>query len=160
MRFMASISLLALVVPSRALPQDRSPWTLSALAGASSYDLAGTGTTFAAAAYAAWQWKPAIVVEPGVTYFHYQYATILFPEISVQAMVPRGPARPYLGIGAGQSVTVDGSGGRHLSLHASLGLRVPVGHTWGMRGELRVRSPQQWGAVTSDWMFGVMHRLR
>ena len=152
--------LLALVASSSTVGQGRSPWSLSLLAGASSYDLSGTGTTFAAAGHVAWQWKPALVLEPGVTYFHYRYATILFPEVSLQAMVPRGPVRPYFGVGAGQTIVVDGGGGRHLSLHTTLGLRVPVVRdTWGIRGELRVRSPQQWGAVTADWMFGLTRRF-
>ena len=154
-------SLLVLGVSCSAAAQSPSRWTFSLLAGPSSYDLAGTGTTFAAAGHAAWQWKPALALEPGLTYFHYRYATILFPEVSLQAVVPSGPFRPYFGVGAGQTLTVDGSGGRHLSLHATLGLRVPVvGNTWGGRGELRVRSPQQWGAVTADWMFGLTFRPR
>jgi len=38
-------------------------------------------------------------------------------------------------------------------------LRVEPGPLWGFRGELRVRSPQQWGAVTADYTFGITRRL-
>lgn len=164
MRTLLLLAVLSVAIRCEAPAQAPGSWVLTALAGPSSYDLSGVGTTFAAAVHFGWQWKRALVIEPGITYFHYEeqfgrQTTILFPELSVQAMVPGGLMRPYIGIGAGRSVVLQ-SPADHLSLHAVPGLRVPVGQAWGLRGELRVRSPHQWGAVTADYMFGLSRRLR
>ena len=143
--------------------QQPSRWAVSLLAGPSSYDLSGVGTAPAVAVGLAWQWTPALVVEPGLTYFRYdpQFGskiTYLFPELSLQLMVPRGPIRPYLGAGAGRSVVLNRPGD-HLSVHATVGARVPVTSNWMARGEVRARSPHQWGASMVDIMFGLTWRL-
>jgi hypothetical protein len=167
MRLPFCSALLLAIAPSFAAAQTGDVWTASLMAGPSSYDLDGTGTSFAAAMHVAYQWEPAIVVEAGMTYFRYRdpYNPILFPEFSVQFGIPRGPLRPYLGAGMGLTVipgeTIIGENSSvHRSLHGVAGMRVLVGGGWGVRGELRVRSPQQWGAVTSDVMFGVTRRFR
>ncbi len=154
-----TITAVALLVgvATQANAQDRSRAILNLLAGPSSYDLAGTGTSLAVAGHFTWFWLPALALEPGVTYFAYNsYATLVFPELSVQAAVPRGPFRPYLGGGVGLTIPASGGGGTHRSLHAVVGVRVPVGATgWLLRAEFRPRSPQQWGSVTADLMFGL-----
>jgi hypothetical protein len=112
-----------------------------------------------------WFAAPAVVVEPGLTYLSYKEfsrrATYIFPEVSVQVGVPGGPLRPYFGIGPGLGVRVSGSGDTHLSLHAVLGLRVPLAHKWSIRGELRVRGLlyQQDILGTADFMFGLSRRI-
>lgn len=162
---MILFSFLLAAAPQVASAQNRPTYTVSLLAGPSSYDLSGTGTTFAAAGEFTWHWLPALVLEPGITYFSYDTqfggrTTILFPELSLQARVPRGPVRPYVGAGIGLSLSVAGGGGTHRSLHAVAGLGVGALSSWSFRGELRVRSPQQWGAVTADYMFGLSRALR
>ena len=167
MRVRSCVVLLLALAPSIARSQGGASWTASFMAGPSSYDLSGTGTSFAAAIHMAWQVTPVVMLEPGITYFRYlePYHPILFPEVSAQIGVPGGPVRPYLGAGVGLTIvpgeTVIGeNASTHRSLHAVAGLRVSAGQGWGIRGELRVRSPQQWGAVTSDVMFGITKRLR
>ena len=156
MRTMTLVALLA-ALGSSAEAQHRPTAAVNLLAGPSSYDLAGTGTSLAVAGHLTWFWQPAIAIEPGITYFTYNsYSTLVFPELSVQAGVPGGPFRPYLGGGIGLTVPTSGGGGTHRSLHAVLGVRVPLGDTgWLARAEFRPRSPQQWGSVTADLMFGV-----
>ena len=156
-----AIVFAALATP--AFSQQPSRWGLGLLAGPSSYDLSGVGTAPAVAVQVPWQWTPALVVEPSLTYFRYRpqfgsNVTYLFPELSLQLMVPRGPIRPYLGTGAGRSIVLSRPGD-HLSLHAILGLRVPITHSWMARGELRARSPYQWGASMVDVMFGATCRF-
>jgi len=163
MRVTIVASWLLAVLPVPGSSQQPSRWAASLLAGPSSYDLSGVGTAPAVALELAWQWTPAVVIEPGLTYFRYdpQFGskiTHLFPELSLQFMVPRGPIRPYLGAGAGRSVVLNRPGD-HLSVHATVGARVPVTSNWMARGEVRARSPHQWGASMVDIMFGLTWRL-
>ncbi len=138
--------------------------TLSLAAGPSSYDLSGTGTSLAVAAQNAWELLPALVVEPGLTFFSYeaQFAdrvSYLFPEISIQAQLPHGTVRPFLGVGGGGGFVVSGEGGTAGTLHAVGGVRVQLDPRWSLRGELRVRSVDPWVGTTADFMFGVGRRL-
>ena len=80
--------LAALLVAPRTSAQEPRPVTLSLAAGPSIYDLSGTGTSFAIAGQGAWEVLPAVLIEPGLTYFTYetQFAdrvSYLFPELSV-----------------------------------------------------------------------------
>jgi hypothetical protein len=167
MRTPSLLGILLVAASSPAFSQDHSAWTVGLVIGQSDYDLAGTGTTNIVAAHFSWQVRPALIVEPGLTYFQYRQggpsgprATILFPEVSAQLIVPRGALRPYIGAGFGRTIQTSPDRFDSRSLHAVAGLRVePRGGLWGFRGELRVRSPQQWGSVTADYTFGITRRL-
>jgi hypothetical protein len=131
----------------------------SVLVGPSSYDLSGTGTTFAVAGQVAYSPVRALYVEGGITYFEYttqgnRRDRFAFPEISIQGAIPLGPVSPYVGVGGGFTIA-------HvlLTLHAVGGVRVRAGSRWGMRGELRVRAVDPWGASTADFMFGASRRF-
>lgn len=70
---------------------------LAIAAGSSPYDLSGTGTGGAGAAFLAWRPLRGLVVEPGMTVFSYESqfderTTVLLPELSVQ-----GELRKLLG---------------------------------------------------------------
>ncbi|HET7423380.1 MAG TPA: hypothetical protein VFJ92_07460 [Gemmatimonadales bacterium] len=156
--------LLALGAPSSTAAQEGQPVTLSLTAGPSAYDLSGTGTSFAVATQGAWELLPALVVEPGLTFFGYeaQFAdrvSYLFPEVSIQAQLPRGTVRPFLGVGGGGAFVVSGEGETAGTLHAVGGVRVQLDPRWSLRGELRVRSVDPWVGNTADFMFGVGRRL-
>lgn len=158
------IVLPALFAPTATAAQEGQPVTLSLVAGPSSYDLSGTGTSFAVAAQGAWELLPALIVEPGLTFFSYtaQFAdrvSYLFPELSIQAQLPRGTVRPFLGVGGGGGFVVSGQGETAGTLHAVGGVRVQLDPRWSLRGELRVRSVDPWVGNTADFMFGVGHRL-
>jgi hypothetical protein len=155
---------LALFAPTATAAQEGQPVTLSLVAGPSSYDLSGTGTSFAVAVQGAWELLPALVVEPGLTFFSYeaQFAdrvSYLFPELSIQAQLPRGTVRPFLGVGGGGGFVVSGQGETAGTLHAVGGVRVQLDPRWSLRGELRVRSVDPWVGNTADFMFGVGRRL-
>ena len=131
--------------------------TVSLLVGPASYDFGVTGTSVAAAGYVTWFAVPALAVEPGITYLTYKASsdassTLLFPELSVQAAVPGGPVRPYLGAGIGLTIPASGGFGTHRSVNAVAGVRIPVGpRGWLVRAEFRLRTPQGWwGMVTGD----------
>ena len=134
-------------------------------AGPSVYDLSGTGTTVAAAAQLAWEPLAALVIEPGLTFLTYEAQfqdriSFLFPELSVQAQLPGGRVRPFLGVGAGGAFAISGPGETVATLHAVGGARVHVNANWGLRGELRVRAVRPWSGNTADFLIGVSHKLR
>ena len=158
------IVLLALGAPTSTAAQEGQPVTLSVAAGPSAYDLSGTGTSFAVATHGAWQLLPALLVEPGLTFFGYeaQFAdrvSYLFPEVSIQAQLPRGTVRPFLGVGGGGGFVVSGQGESAATLHAVGGVRVQLDPRWSLRGERRVRSVDPWVGNSADFMFGVGRRL-
>ncbi len=103
----------ALTVPAVSTGQTPNAVALSVAVGPSPYDLSGTGTGFAAALQLPWEPVAGLVVEPGVTFFTYssQFDTrfnYLFPELSVQAQLPRGRVHPFLGVGAGGAFVLSG----------------------------------------------------
>lgn len=167
--FAVGCLLLALVLmlpqPRPAAAQATRPAAVSLAVGPSEYDLSGTGTSVAAAAGLAWEVLPALVVEPGLTFFTYkaqfqERVSFLFPELSVQAQLPRGRVRPFLGVGAGGGFVVSGPSQTVATLHAVGGVRVQVSPSWGLRGELRVRAVRPWTGNTADFLFGVSRRFR
>ena len=156
--------VLALIAPAATSAQEDRPVTLSIAAGPSIYDLSGTGTSLAVAGQGAWELLPALVIELGLTFFSYeaQFAdrvSYLFPEISIQAQLPRGAVRPFLGVGGGGGFVVSGEGETAGTLHAVGGVRVQLDPRWSLRGELRVRSVDPWVGNTADIMLGVGRRL-
>jgi hypothetical protein len=150
--------------PASTAGQEPPPVTLSLAAGPSIYDLSGTGTSFAVAGQGAWEPLPALVVEPGMTFFTYQAqfadrVSYLFPELSIQIQLPHGRVRPFLGVGGGGGFVVSGPGETAGTLHAVGGVRVHLDPRWSLRGDLRVRSVDPWIGNTADIMFGVGRRL-
>jgi len=146
--------------------QGRGRTTLGLGGGYSSYDLSGTGSTFVISARLDHRLLSAIVTEVAVTYFQYdpqlssgQTDRLLFPELSLQAQLPLGPVYPYIGGGIGFAQVLSGPESRVLTLHAATGLRVRIGDRWGIRGELRPRAVDPWGAVTADFTLGVARAL-
>jgi len=159
------VAVCSLTVPAAAAAQNFNPLALSLALGPSPYDLSGTGTGFAVAAGLPWEPVAGLIVEPGVTFFTYssQFETrfnYLFPELSVQAQLPRGRVRPFLGVGAGGAFVVSGPSETVATLHAVGGVRVAIDATWGVRSELRVRAVRPWVGNTADFLLGVSRRLR
>ncbi len=139
---------------------------VSVVAGPSVYDLSGTGTTYAINAGLAFRPLDRIlVVEPSFGFLRYTTqgdikATLLMPELSLQAEARLGPVRPYLGGGAGQ-VRASGGGFREwdTSLHGLAGVRAELGAGWGARAELRVRAIGPTGGTTADFGVGLARRV-
>jgi hypothetical protein len=84
----------------------------------------------------------------------------LFLELSIQAQLPHGQVRPFLGVGAGGAFVVTGPSETVATLHAVVGLRALIDQSWGIRGEFRVRSVRPWTGNTADILLGVSRRLR
>lgn len=135
------------------------------VAGASQYDLSGTGT----APFASFRLNIPVgrnlVLEPALGFLSYEaqsgrrYHHIL-PEIQIQAQAYGARVRPYLGVGFGASWAVrpqEDQGDPTLS--GAGGLRVILGTEWMLRGELRVRIIDPWGATTADWGLGLSRRF-
>lgn len=133
---------------------------VTVLGGAAGYDLSGDGTSWVAGA--AMELVPAspLVVEPGVRLFRYepQFAseiTYLFPELSVQAQLPLGWIRPYLGGGAGGAFVVEGRGSDELTVHGAFGARIRLDRRWSVRPEFRIRSVNPWVGSVGDFTLGI-----
>jgi hypothetical protein len=138
---------------------------LAIAAGPSPYDLAGTGTGGAGAAFLVWRPVRGLVVEPGLTVFGYrsqfgERTTLLFPELSLQGELVLGSFRPFLGGGAGGSFAVSGVPTTTVTLHAVGGARVDLSEQWGLLGEMRIRAVHPWTGNTVDFLFGASRALR
>ncbi len=162
---LASLVLAVGPGPLRAQVGPERP-TLTIMAGPSQYDLSGTGTAPFAGVAVAIPLGRFLLLEPALSVMQYNadfglHVRHVFPEAQVQAQLPlAGGAAPYLGIGAGRTFVFES--GDHfsaLTLSAAGGIRIPLSPAWGVRGELRVRAVDPWGAVTADWGLGISHGL-
>jgi hypothetical protein len=134
---------------------------LSVVAGPAEYDLAGIGWSWTAAARLGIPLTPALVLEPGLGFLTYssQFSgdriSFFLPEVSLQLQYPGKRVQPYLGVGAGAALMIEGYDqsfdpvwGLDLSAepriepsaHAGVGLRADVVQNWGILGEARVRN--------------------
>jgi hypothetical protein len=156
----AALPVLLLVL---AAPPIRAQVThsLALTAGASQYDVGGTGT----APIVALRWEVrldrALILEPGIARSRYGSTTRWFPEGTVQVQVP-GRVQPFVGAGVGVSFASNASGSyRRLTLLALAGLRIYVVDRWTVRAELRYREEHPWHMPPdfADWAAGVSYRL-
>lgn len=160
----AVLTLLAVVSAVRPAPA-QGRLAVAVAAGPSPYDLSGTGTGTAIGGFLPWRPTRGLVVEPGLTVFSYrsQYderTNLLLPELSIQGELVLGQFRPFLGGGAGGSFAVSGVPTTTLTLHAAAGGRVDLGQSWGLLGEMRIRSVHPWTGNTADFLFGVSRALQ
>jgi len=121
------------------------PPAFAFMAGAAPYDLAAKGTGPFGAIRIEVPAGRIFVIEPGLTFFRYtsevdEKVSLLFTEVSLQAQLPRGPARPYLGAGVGFSEFLSGRGGNDFVGHVAGGVRWSFGGRWGGRLEARART--------------------
>ena len=167
LRRLSGVGLVALVAfmgPRGAAAQMRSPQILTVGAGASRYDLSGDkGTTWVVVARFDGNIGPYVIIEPGFAYMHFtgQFGgrNYLLPEISFQGQGYIGPVRPFLGGGIGFANISTGPSQSQLSLHAVSGLRIRLGHGWGVRMEVRARAVDPWHNHTYDFTGGIMRVL-
>jgi hypothetical protein len=151
------------VEPSRAL---------SISAGASQFDLSGTGTAPMGAIRADLPLARFALVEVGlgVARPEQQFdrrTTLVIPEAQVQFQLPIGPVLPYLGVGTGLAMDFrpDEVGGTQTDWTASAagGLRWWITPRAGVRAELRVRGIDYNGdgftGSAAEWTGGLMWRF-
>lgn len=159
----AAVALLVLAAGPMAAQQGGGPPSETALlAGPSSYDLSGTGTSFAANLSSTVRLAGRVLLfSPNFGYFTYrtQFGSrrhFLFPEAGFQLQAPMGRFRPYLGAGAGVGIDTQGGPSQlDFTLHAAAGFRLRVRGDWGVRGELRVRSVDPFHGNTADFGIGI-----
>jgi hypothetical protein len=166
--------LVALAIASRADGQLRRPvderrsesgrTAISVLAGPSPYDLAGTGTGFAAAVRVDVPSGRILIIEPGVGFFRYRNdadrtVSYILPELSLQVQVPSRVVRPYAGAGVGFAEFLSGRGTTFATLHAAGGVRIDLGSVWGIRGEVRLRAIDPFKGNTTDLTAGITRKL-
>lgn len=148
-------------------PAQQMPAFTSLMAGASAYDLSGTGTAPAVAVGLGLPVAGLLLVEPGVTWFRYgpdtgPDVTWLFSELSIQVPVLRGRVAPYLGVGGGRAFQVGGPSPLQnaWTLHGVGGMRLTLSGTWGIRGELRIRAVDPFHGNTADFTAGIVRFFR
>lgn len=160
---LAAVGILAAQFDRDARP-DRPSRAVSLVAGPSSYQLSGSGTTFTAAVRFDLPVGHLFVVEPGIGYFQYRTAfkqsiKYLLPEVGLQFQPVRGPVRPYLGVGAGFSEYLTGPGSSPGTVHAAAGVRAWLSRSYGLRAEVRVRGLDPFsGQRMTDFTIGLSKR--
>jgi hypothetical protein len=143
------------------------PFGTGMKAGLSSYDLDGTGTAFVVGPIGYVALSRHFLVQVGVPIFDYsrdvfaagftasERTRFLLPELDLQAQAFLGRFRPYLAIGGGAAIRLDGFTRGGATLHAGLGTRAVVGRRTLLRGEVRARSIRPWSGSTVDFTLGI-----
>ena len=142
--------------------------TLSVSAGASQFDLSGTGTSAMAAVRIASPVTRLLIIEAGASLARpaQQFGdttTLIIPEIAAQLQIP-GRFAPFVGIGAGAAIDARPSavGGTRTSatFSGAVGARYGISSRLGGIGELRVRGiGENFGGSTAEWTLGGYWRL-
>jgi hypothetical protein len=168
------ISLISLAVAAPAHAQgfgaqdDARRPAVAIMGGASQYDLSGTGTRAFGGVRAHIPLRQRLLVEPGVTYMNYRLqgtlrgpvVTMWFPEVQLQAELPVGGVRPYVGLGGGIAVeSLLGERGVDPTASMAAGVRIPLPGGWGIGGEMRVRAVDPFAGTTADWGVLLSRRL-
>lgn len=132
-------------------------------AGVGAYDLSGDGTEAVVGGGLEVGLGSVLLIEPALRYFRYESQfdediAFLLPEVSVQARLPLRAVEPYLGVGVGSAIVVEGDDDGEATLHAAAGARVPVADRWTLRPELRLRSVDPWTGTIGDFTLGIVYR--
>lgn len=132
-------------------------------AGVGAYDLSGDGTEAVLGGGLEVGLGSVVLIEPGLRYFRYETqfdedVGFLLPEVSVQARLPLRIVEPYLGVGVGTAIVVEGDDDGEATLHAAAGARLPVADRWTLRPEVRLRSVDPWVGTIGDFTLGIVYR--
>lgn len=142
----------------------RPRYAAAVVAGASQFDLSGTGTTGFIGARLEADARSWLVTEAALGYLHPKEQSgsrthYLITEAQLQAQIPGRVVRPYLGGGGGFFSGSNGRG-RRGTASGSVGLRVAMSQLLDARGELRVRGiGKSFGGATAEWTLGVGYRF-
>jgi hypothetical protein len=157
------LASLSLVTPN-ASAQAR----VTLVAGATQWDLSGTGGSFTMGGRVDMPIKRIVLIEGGATWFSADQqfgdtTTVFLPEVQGQVQYPAALA-PYAGLGIGLAVDFreDEDLGTLVepTFSAALGVRLDVNESFGLRAELRVRGHEpNFTGTTADWTGGVSWRF-
>ncbi len=138
--------------------------SVSLVAGASQWDLSGTGTSLITGVRVDTELRRWLVGEAALGLFRPdelfgQNNTYIIPEVMVQLQIPTRVFRPYLGVGVG--TFSGGARGNRLTVAGASGFRISVPQTRvDLKAELRVRGiGESFGAAAAEWMFGGGYRF-
>ena len=147
------------------MPDVRLRYAGSVLAGASQFDLSGTGTTALVSARLEAEVRRWLVAEAALNIFRpdeqfSRQVRYTVPEVQLQVQVPGRVVRPYLGAGGGFVFAGDCQRRRGTASGAA-GLRVALpGGRLDARGELRARGiGRYFSGSTAEWTAGIGYRF-
>lgn len=159
------VAFPALAAAQAVLPRP----AISVSAGASQFDLSGTGVAPIIAVRADMPLGRIVLVEGGVGFTRpdQQFGsrtTLVVPEVQLQAQLPLGSFMPYLGVGGGIAMDFrpDDVGGTRSDVTASAsgGVRWWITPRIGARGELRVRGiGEGFSGSAAEWTGGLAWRF-
>jgi hypothetical protein len=136
-------------------------------AGLSAFDLNGTGTAFVGGPIGYAVLNKHLLVELGVPLFEHsrdvsaggltgsERTRLFLPELSLEGQVQLGRFQPYLAVGGGAAIRLNGPTRGGGTLHAALGTRAAVGRHTLLRGEIRARSIRPWSGDAVDFTLGI-----
>jgi len=127
----------AFVLPGAARAQSVSEFSFGG--GIMDYDLSGVGQTLTLNARAVAPLSRTFVLEPGILWAKPDLqgggeATLLIPEVQLQARLPLGAVTPYLGAGVGAALAFvdDDRGDNHeIAFSGGAGVRIDAGGLLG-----------------------------
>jgi hypothetical protein len=146
-------------------------YAIGVKAGISPYDLDGSGTAFAVGLVGHGRVGRNFLIEVGVPILFYTHeefggdlvdrrdVRLVLPEVSLQAEVSAGQARPYVFAGAGAALASSPFLQDGATLHAGVGVRFPAGRNTLIQTEARARSVRPWEAETLDLTLGIQWRV-
>ena len=166
------VVLTTLVVDAAAVTQAQGPLTtartIAVSAGASQFDLSGTGVAPMLALRVAFPFARVLVFEGGTILARpaQQFGattTLVIPELGLQLQVPR-PVAPYIGVALGEAFDVRPQqfGGvlENLTVSGALGIRAALAARAGAITELRVRGiGSEFTGGAAEWTIGGLLRF-
>ena len=84
-----------------------------------------------------------------------QRTRFLLPELSLQAQTAMGRFQPYVLVGGGAAIVLNGPVEGGGTLHAGIGTRHILGENTLLRAEGRARSIRPWAGETLDFTVGI-----
>lgn len=142
-------------------------WGAGMRLGFSPYDLDGTGTGIVLGPQVDVMLSKVFLAELSVTVFDHssevnfagqeasERTRLLLPELSLQAQATVGRFQPYVMVGGGAAIRLNGFVDGGGTLHAGLGTRFVVGQHTLLRVEARARSIRPWAGETVDFTGGI-----
>lgn len=135
-------------------------------AGASQFDLSGTGVAPIAAARVDLPLNRVLIAEGGVSFMRTseqfnQHVSYLVPEAQLQAQLPLGRVHPYIGAGVGYLSGINAPAWvSDATFSASVGTRFALTSVVGLQAELRVRGVStDFTGGAAEWTGGMSWRF-
>ncbi len=146
-------------------PTEDRRFAVGLVAGASQFDLSGTGTTAIVGARFETRLRRWLLAEAALSTFRPEEQSdprvrYTVPELQLQLQAPGRLVRPYLGVGGGWVLASDDRPSRG-TMSGAGGVRVPLaGARVALRAELRVRGiGRNFSGSTAEWLGGLAYHF-